>query len=565
MAAVVGGLSLAAASLSSGLAAGEITTALKVHKESFQQDKRFFYAAYTEAVAHHGEAYAQAQRLHSQGYALAEAAYHQADRHHRRSFQQAKLQHKIDRDIAMRAEIREGLRDEFGQKNNRYNALMVCQTVMLTCAFQLSLVDVPATMWAFWLWVYSGMLGSAFGLLSLSLWFNFIVTRRLNQYTAGVMQVEMHLSEDWRRKRGVDDVLDAALLRDYFRKWFGRHCALLATASMHLFTCGVVSLFGAASISLHARFELRNQVSGASIPFFVVLAATTAAIFVIETRERRLTKQKLGVYSRPWVGKLTSSLRDQIGDLLRFEEQREHVGVSEEQEMMQSANEEARSRRHCPEAPAVARTAGLTEEAAKTEQLLEKAWRMFQENEQKERDVKQEDWERDVWMSDILTEVQQLQKGRSAAHDITGERLETTMGGGSHAPGMKDEAISQSGSEFQSEDGYRMDDQGSVRSYRTQTSEGGRSNIFTPHGNGGGAPGRIRTVSEPQLIELRRKLGSYFRSTLVHIRNETGTKLHLKARKMRSGAWFAKCAPPTTIQPYTEVQRMLTALAWCAF
>ena len=534
MAAVVGGLSLAAASLSSGLAAGEITTALKVHKESFQQDKRFFYASYTEAVAHHGESYAQAQRLHAQSYALSDAAYHQADKHHRRSFQQAKLQHKIDRDIAMRAEIREGLRDEFGQKNNRYNALMVCQTVMLTCAFQLSLVDVPSAMWSLWLWVYSAMLGAAFGLLSLSLWFNFIVTRRLNQYTAGVMQVEMHLSEEWRRKRGVDDVLDAALLRDFFRKWFSRHCALLATASMHLFSCGVVSLFGAASISLHARFELRNQVKGASYPFFFVLAITTVSIFTIEARERRFTKQKLGVYSRPWVGKLTSSLRDQIGDLLRFEDQRGFSNASEEQEMMQSANEQMRSRRLCPDAPAVAKTAGLTENAAKTEQLLEKAWRMFQENEQKERwvrriqyccstltrfvvryrrEFKQEDWERDDWMSDILTEVQQLQvcfawcsatcaarsvkaarfypcakgcvsliahcseqKGRSAAHVPERSQFGGHDGGG----GEFDDSASQlSGSEFQTENGEGMGGDGSVLSMRSGTT------------TGGGAPGRI--------------------------------------------------------------------------
>ena len=117
--AVLGGLSLAAASMSSGLAAGEITTALKVHKEAFQQDKRFFYAGYTEAVAHHGEAYAQAERLHAQSYSQGEAAYYQAEKHHRRSFQQARLQHKIDRDIAMRSEIRSGLRDEFGQKVSR--------------------------------------------------------------------------------------------------------------------------------------------------------------------------------------------------------------------------------------------------------------------------------------------------------------------------------------------------------------------------------------------------------------------------------------------------------------
>jgi hypothetical protein len=118
--AVLGGLSVAAGAMSSALATGEITTALKVHKEAFQQDKRFFYAGYTESIAHHGEAYAQAERHHAQGYAQGEAAYYQSDRHHRRAFEQAKLQHRVDRDIAMRAEIRAGLRDEFGQKNNRY-------------------------------------------------------------------------------------------------------------------------------------------------------------------------------------------------------------------------------------------------------------------------------------------------------------------------------------------------------------------------------------------------------------------------------------------------------------
>jgi len=138
MAAIVGGMGLAAGTMGATLGAGEITSALKIHKEAFQQDKRFFYAGYTEAVAHHGEAYAQGERLHSQGFAQAEAAYYQADRHHRRAFQQGKLQHQIDRDIAMRSEIRGGLRDEFGQKNNRYNALMICQTVMLTSAFMLT-------------------------------------------------------------------------------------------------------------------------------------------------------------------------------------------------------------------------------------------------------------------------------------------------------------------------------------------------------------------------------------------------------------------------------------------
>ena len=79
--------------------------------------------------------------------------------------------------------------------------------------------------------------------------------------------------------------------------------------------------------------------------------------------------------------------------------------------MDQSATKQMSSRRLAPDSTSVARTAVHTENASKTEQLLEKGWRMFQENEQKERDDKMEDWERDAWMSDILNEVVLLHKG----------------------------------------------------------------------------------------------------------------------------------------------------------
>ena len=54
-----------------------------------------------------------------------------------------------------------------------------------------------AWIWTTYSWLFAGALGLALGVLSISLWFNFIVTRRLNQYTAGVMQVEMHLDKAW--------------------------------------------------------------------------------------------------------------------------------------------------------------------------------------------------------------------------------------------------------------------------------------------------------------------------------------------------------------------------------
>ena len=163
--AVLGGVAAGAAWATAGMGAAEVTNAMRVHKEAYMQDKRFFYAQHTEAVAHHGEVYAQAERHHAQSYAQGEGRYYQPDKQHRRTFEQARLQHTLDRDIAMRAEIRDGLRDEFDQKNNRQNALMVSQAVMLTCALQLGIVpELPsdaggAAQWAGLTFAYSALLG----------------------------------------------------------------------------------------------------------------------------------------------------------------------------------------------------------------------------------------------------------------------------------------------------------------------------------------------------------------------------------------------------------------------
>ena len=672
--------SLLVGTMNTALGMGEITAAIKIHKEAFVQDKRLFYGEYAEAVAHHGEAYAQAQRLHSQGYSLDSAAYKQADRHHRREFQQTKLQHKVTRDISMRSEIRGGLRDEFYQKLNRYNALMICQAVMLTCAFQQSLVDMPGNMWSGWLWVYSAMMGSAIGLIALAVWFNLLVTRRMNEYTATIMYVEMHLSEEWRKNRGVDDVLDVAMYRDYFRRWFSRHCGLFAGMSMHFFWTGVILMFMSAALGLYSRWELRNKVPNSVIPFFCVVCAITANLLGIETTEEIAHTKKKGVYGRHWVGKLSSSLRDQIGDLLRFEmitvpdsafeqyvsnsgvemllaqvpilsslsqqtrialckrlriaqfkdgeyivkegevgdcmyiveegevvvhitragqgevarlkrgqffgelallkdeprtasciaagettcfelgrdafnemvsgvvqDQRgEHLqrqsDLTEEQELDIAGDQERQSRRICSSPGALQKTTELTDVAAKTDKMLEKAWRHFQENEQRERTMKQEDWERDPWLTSVLTDVQLLHRGRTVAYadEFDDEQEDDHL---------------ESASDFQTEDNM---------SCRSSASRRSGLGLF-PEGlahSSSGTPGKIKLVPDQKLVEMRAHLGNYFRSTLVHVRNETGVKLHLASRKMIAGVWLARGAsskdnhayaePPTIIYPYSE-------------
>ena len=60
-------------------------------------------------------------------------------------------------------------------------------------------------------------------------------------------------------------------------------------------------------------------------------------------------------------------------------------------------------------------------------------------------------------------------------------------------------------------------------------------------------------MEEIDATQLRKKLGQYFRSTMVHITNGTDVPLHLKTRRIPIGSWFRGCSPPTTIDPHTEV------------
>jgi hypothetical protein len=560
MVSVLGGIGAAAAWATAGMGATEITHAMKIHKEAFQQDKRFFYADYTEAVAHHGEAYAQSERHHSQGYAQGEAAFYQSDKEHRREILQARLQHRVSRDIAMHAEIREGLRDEFDQKNNRLNALMVSQAVMLTCAIQLSYVaELPwdetrgSMRWPRLTWAYSATCGLGVFLLSVSLWCNFIATRRLNQYTAGVMQVEMHLEKAWRDRRGKDDVHDAAMLRDFFRRWFSRHCGTVAAISLHGFTCGVITVFFSATILIHMRFELRQKIPDAGAPFFFAICVTSLLIVGIELQERMLTKKKSGVYSRPWAKKLRSSLAKQLQALVNFEQASVTLGVDEAAPQLtedtlleQAAVEEALARRHCPDVATVVRAAEATAKAAKTESILEKGWRMYSENELVEQELKSgqegREWQRDPWISDVLTEVQKIGRARHGASDYKWHV------GNAHAREHGDAASS---SDKQTDIGAEDDGASSAVTSLRAASRAPSAHI------------EIKTVADEDAVQLRKELGVYFRSTIVHITNATDVSLHLVSHRIVTGLWHRNCKPPATIQPHTEaIVASVSRLRW---
>ena len=90
-------------------------------------------ADWAEASVRHGEAIMQAAQHHSESQAMATVSYYQAERLASQSIKLARDQDSRAYEMVWRAEVRESLRDELGNQNNRFNIIMLCDTVCLGC------------------------------------------------------------------------------------------------------------------------------------------------------------------------------------------------------------------------------------------------------------------------------------------------------------------------------------------------------------------------------------------------------------------------------------------------
>ena len=85
-------------------------------------------------------------------------------------------------------QAREALRDELLFQNNRMNNVQLCSTMCLGVAFTVAVEGVmPPESSHFLVNMYSSCIGAAILCLSASLWLSFVLIRRLNLYTAGIM------------------------------------------------------------------------------------------------------------------------------------------------------------------------------------------------------------------------------------------------------------------------------------------------------------------------------------------------------------------------------------------
>jgi hypothetical protein len=197
-------------------------------KQQINQDRRLFVADYAESSWRHSESLAQAERHHAENYALTLSQYWQGDKIHRREFLQAMLMHQREVDIALRAETRENLRDELLFQNNRMNNVQLCVTVCLGVAFSVVVEGILPDKIPSWVAsIYACTIGMAIMLLASSLWLSFVLIRRLNLYTAGIMHamIDMDLKNNKKRDDGLAD-FDPVQTNEEFRAWLQVCCHL---------------------------------------------------------------------------------------------------------------------------------------------------------------------------------------------------------------------------------------------------------------------------------------------------------------------------------------------------
>jgi hypothetical protein len=183
---------VAAASTAGGAGA----TALGLHldkrgvdltKECFllqmRQSKRMFAAGWAEASYRHGEQLAQAAQQHAESLALATAQYYQAEKINSQAIKVARDQDSRNFEMAWRTEARESLRDELTNQFNRYNTILLCNTVCLGCIYAFVVEGIPAAETERYLIsLYLSCMGGSITLFTISLWICVVIIRYVYTY-----------------------------------------------------------------------------------------------------------------------------------------------------------------------------------------------------------------------------------------------------------------------------------------------------------------------------------------------------------------------------------------------
>jgi hypothetical protein len=331
--------SAGATALGLGMGKTDLDLTRNLFKLQMRQAKRLWTADWAESSVRHGEACMQSAQQHAESQAMAMATYYQAEKLARQGIKLARDQDSRNYEMAWRAEVRESLRDELANQFNRFNIVMLCDTVCLSCVFSLVAAGntVPEGTTVLMMNMYVLCMGVSITLFSISLWFAVIVVRRLHEHTAATLERKLfEMSEDLRKAWGrqLSQNLPTGpneiyLVNQEYEKWVAQYLDPIGDPSIHMMAVGVVMMFTTAGLLTHNKYLIEhNSVLAVSI-FWSMVFITSTTVIVMKYAEDRKERKKEGVYDNSWQDQNTTVESGPFAKICRASEELFSVAAME--------------------------------------------------------------------------------------------------------------------------------------------------------------------------------------------------------------------------------------------
>lgn len=292
-----------------GMGKTDLELTQDLFKLQMRQAKRLWTADWAESSVRHGEQCMQSAQQHAESQAMAMATYYQAEKLASQGIKLARDQDSRAYEIAWRAEVRESLRDELANQYNRFNIVMLCDTVCLSCVFSLVAEgSLPEETSMLMINLYVLFLGLSTALFSVSLWCAVIVVRRLHEHTAANLECKLFaqsedLQEVWKRQLALNEPTgpnEIYLVNQAYEKWVAEHLNPIGKPSIHMMSIGVVTMFITAGLLTHNRYLIEYNAVAAVPIFWSMVLITSTVVLSMKFAEDRREKRKEGVYDNSW-------------------------------------------------------------------------------------------------------------------------------------------------------------------------------------------------------------------------------------------------------------------------
>ena len=275
-----------------------------------RQSKRLFTAQWAQSSYMYGEAMAQAAQHHFEEMALAKTSYLQTEKINSQQTKLARDQDSRAFEMSFRTEARESLRDELTNQFNRYNIVMLCDTVCLGVVYGMVVEGAPPEGTDEWMLIaYLFCMGGSIMFFSVSLWFCVTIVRRLHEHTASVMERKL-FSDDEQLQAAWQEELENGLptgpnvmhlVNQAYSRWLSRFINPLGTFSVNMMILGVVMMFVCAGLLTHARYTIVfDSVASAAI-FWIFVVTATLTIVYMKIREDASERKKENVYDKSYL------------------------------------------------------------------------------------------------------------------------------------------------------------------------------------------------------------------------------------------------------------------------